>query len=50
MLDEGLSTAVKNGEISLSVSCTGEEAVIIGTSAALDNNDTVFSQYREYGG
>ena len=37
------------GRISFYMTCTGEEAIHIGTSAALTLDDIIFAQYREVG-
>ncbi|PXF30887.1 3-methyl-2-oxobutanoate dehydrogenase [Pokkaliibacter plantistimulans] len=48
-LDERMLAAQRQGRISFYMTETGEEAADIGSTAALDNQDMVFAQYREQG-
>lgn len=41
--------AQRQGRFSFYMTCTGEEATVVGSAAGLDNRDMVFSQYREHG-
>jgi 2-oxoisovalerate dehydrogenase E1 component alpha subunit len=49
LLDERMVGAQRQGRISFYLSCTGEEASIVGSAAALSDNDMIMSQYREQG-
>lgn len=49
LLDERMVSSQRQGRISFYLACTGEEAAIIGSAAALDDNDMVMTQYREQG-
>lgn len=48
-MDNILSEADNQGRISIYVANTGEEGIHVGSAAALNDNDMVFSQYREAG-
>lgn len=48
-IDDIFYNAQRQGRISFYMQCTGEEAIHIGTSAALDVKDVVLAQYRELG-
>lgn len=48
-MDTILQNAQRQGRISFYMTCRGEEAIHFGAASALDNNDTVFAQYREAG-
>lgn len=41
--------AQRQGRLSFYMQCTGEEAAVIGSAAALDDNDMIMAQYREQG-
>jgi len=49
LLDERMVGAQRQGRISFYLACTGEEASIVGSAAALEPQDMVMSQYREQG-
>jgi 2-oxoisovalerate dehydrogenase E1 component alpha subunit len=49
VLDERMVGAQRQGRISFYLACSGEEASIIGSAAALSANDMIMSQYREQG-
>lgn len=49
MTDETLYKAQRQGRISFYLMSTGEEASTVGSAAALEVNDAIFSQYREQG-
>lgn len=49
VLDERMIAAQRQGRISFYLACTGEEAAIVGSAAALSDNDMIMSQYREQG-
>ena len=40
--------AQRQGRISFYMTCTGEEAAIVGSVAALDQEDVILAQYREH--
>lgn len=48
VLDERMLGAQRQGRISFYMTCTGEEASIIGSVASLDNDDVILAQYREH--
>ncbi|MDO6776389.1 thiamine pyrophosphate-dependent dehydrogenase E1 component subunit alpha [Shewanella sp. 3_MG-2023] len=48
VLDERMLSAQRQGRISFYMTCTGEEASIIGSTAALDDGDVILAQYREH--
>ncbi len=48
VLDERMLGAQRQGRISFYMTCTGEEAAIIGSVAALDDSDVILAQYREH--
>ena len=48
VLDERMLGAQRQGRISFYMTCTGEEAAIIGSVAALDQGDVILAQYREH--
>ena len=48
VLDERMLGAQRQGRISFYMTCTGEEAAIIGSTAALDKGDVILAQYREH--
>ncbi|MGZ9898477.1 thiamine pyrophosphate-dependent dehydrogenase E1 component subunit alpha [Shewanella gaetbuli] len=48
VLDERMLGAQRQGRISFYMTCTGEEAAIVGSVAALDQNDVILAQYREH--
>jgi len=48
-MDKILLQSQRQGRISFYMTSSGEESAIIGTAAALDNGDTIFTQYREVG-
>jgi 2-oxoisovalerate dehydrogenase E1 component alpha subunit len=49
ILDERMVSAQRQGRISFYLACTGEEASVIASTAALSNADMVMTQYREQG-
>lgn len=49
LLDERMVAAQRQGRISFYLASTGEEAAVVGSAAALHNNDMIMSQYREQG-
>ncbi|GIU33354.1 3-methyl-2-oxobutanoate dehydrogenase [Shewanella colwelliana] len=48
VLDERMLGAQRQGRISFYMTCTGEEASIVGSVAALDDGDVILAQYREH--
>jgi 2-oxoisovalerate dehydrogenase E1 component alpha subunit len=48
VLDERMLGAQRQGRISFYMTCTGEEASIIGSAASLDSGDVILAQYREH--
>jgi 2-oxoisovalerate dehydrogenase E1 component alpha subunit len=48
VLDERMLGAQRQGRISFYMTCTGEEASVIGSAAALDDKDVILAQYREH--
>ena len=48
VLDERMLGAQRQGRISFYMTCTGEEAAILGSAAALDDKDVILAQYREH--
>jgi len=49
VLDERMLAAQRQGRLSFYMQCTGEEAAVIGSTAALDDGDMIMAQYREQG-
>jgi 2-oxoisovalerate dehydrogenase E1 component alpha subunit len=49
VVDERLTALQRQGRIGFHVGCLGEEASIIGSTAALRDQDWIFSCYREWG-
>ncbi|AMD00482.1 MULTISPECIES: thiamine pyrophosphate-dependent dehydrogenase E1 component subunit alpha [Halomonas] len=49
ILDERMMAAQRQGRLSFYMQCTGEEAAVIGSTAALDDADMIMAQYREQG-
>ena len=49
ILDERMLAAQRQGRLSFYMQCTGEEAAVIGSAAALDDSDMIMAQYREQG-
>ncbi len=49
VLDERMLAAQRQGRLSFYMQCTGEEAAVIGATAALDDADMIMAQYREQG-
>lgn len=49
LLDERMIGSQRQGRISFYLACKGEEAAIIGSAAALSDEDMIMSQYREQG-
>ncbi|MDN6320426.1 MAG: thiamine pyrophosphate-dependent dehydrogenase E1 component subunit alpha [Marinobacter sp.] len=49
VLDERMLGAQRQGRLSFYMQCTGEEAAIIGSTAALNDADMIMAQYREQG-
>lgn len=48
-MDKILLQSQRQGRVSFYMTCSGEEAAVIGSAAALSDEDTVFTQYREVG-
>ncbi|GGI88496.1 thiamine pyrophosphate-dependent dehydrogenase E1 component subunit alpha [Shewanella gelidii] len=48
VLDERMLGAQRQGRISFYMTCTGEEAAIVGSASALDDGDVILAQYREH--
>jgi len=48
-LDNVLNNIQRQGKISFYMTSHGEEATIVGSAAALENDDEVLGQYREMG-
>lgn len=49
VLDERMVAAQRQGRVSFYMTCKGEEASIIGSAAALSDDDMIMAQYREQG-
>ena len=49
VLDERMLAAQRQGRLSFYLQSTGEEAAVIGSTAALDDADVIMAQYREQG-
>lgn len=49
LLDERMMAAQRQGRLSFYMQSTGEEAAIVGATAALDDADMIMAQYREQG-
>ena len=49
VLDERMLAAQRQGRLSFYMQCTGEEATVIGSAAALQDDDMIMAQYREQG-
>ncbi|MFB9868038.1 thiamine pyrophosphate-dependent dehydrogenase E1 component subunit alpha [Vreelandella sulfidaeris] len=49
LLDERMMAAQRQGRLSFYMQCTGEEAAVVGATAALDDADMIMAQYREQG-
>ncbi|MDR5898337.1 thiamine pyrophosphate-dependent dehydrogenase E1 component subunit alpha [Halomonas vilamensis] len=49
ILDERMMAAQRQGRLSFYMQCTGEEAAVVGATAALDDTDMIMAQYREQG-
>nr|WP_297459120.1 thiamine pyrophosphate-dependent dehydrogenase E1 component subunit alpha [uncultured Halomonas sp.] len=49
VLDERMLAAQRQGRLSFYMQCIGEEASVIGSTAALDDEDMIMAQYREQG-
>lgn len=47
LLDERMLSAQRQGRISFYMQCIGEEAAVAASTAALDKDDMIFTQYRE---
>ena len=47
ILDERMVAAQRQGRLSFYLTCTGEEASVVGSIAGFKNHDMVMSQYRE---
>ncbi|MAM89656.1 thiamine pyrophosphate-dependent dehydrogenase E1 component subunit alpha [Allohahella sp. A8] len=47
ILDERMLAAQRQGRLSFYMQCTGEEAAVVGSTAALDDSDMIMAQYRE---
>jgi len=48
-MDSLLYDAQRQGRLSFYMTSFGEEATVIGSAAALNNDDEIFAQYREFG-
>ncbi|BFM10550.1 thiamine pyrophosphate-dependent dehydrogenase E1 component subunit alpha [Simiduia litorea] len=49
VLDERMVAAQRQGRLSFYMTCTGEEAAVIGSAAAFEAKDMIMGQYREHG-
>ena len=49
VLDERMLAAQRQGRLSFYMQSTGEEAAVVGATAALDDADMIMAQYREQG-
>ncbi len=49
ILDERMMAAQRQGRLSFYMQCVGEEAAVIGSTAALSDTDMIMAQYREQG-
>lgn len=49
VLDERMVAAQRQGRLSFYMTCTGEEAAVIGSAAAFEDKDMIMGQYREQG-
>jgi len=49
VLDERMLAAQRQGRLSFYMQCTGEEAAVVGATAALGDSDMIMAQYREQG-
>ena len=49
VMDERMMAAQRQGRLSFYMQCTGEEAAVVGATAALDDADMIMAQYREQG-
>jgi len=47
VLDERMVAAQRQGRLSFYIVCTGEEAAVVGSAAALQSGDMIMGQYRE---
>ncbi|BDY05712.1 thiamine pyrophosphate-dependent dehydrogenase E1 component subunit alpha [Ferrimonas sp. YFM] len=47
VLDERMLAAQRQGRISFYMTCIGEEAAVVGSAAALSQDDMIMAQYRE---
>ncbi len=47
VLDERMVAAQRQGRLSFYLTCTGEEAAVMGTAAAFESHDMIMGQYRE---
>ena len=47
IMDERMLAAQRQGRLSFYMQCTGEEAAVVGSTAALDAGDMIMAQYRE---
>jgi 2-oxoisovalerate dehydrogenase E1 component alpha subunit len=47
VLDERMVAAQRQGRLSFYITCTGEEASVVGSAAALQPTDMIMGQYRE---
>jgi len=47
VLDERMVAAQRQGRLSFYLTCTGEEAAVMGTAAAFSEHDMIMGQYRE---
>lgn len=49
LLDERMIAAQRQGRVSFYLACRGEEAAVVASTAALNEQDMIMSQYREQG-
>jgi len=49
VMDQILNDSQRQGRITFYMTCSGEEGAVIGSAAALEHDDVIYSQYRESG-
>ncbi|MYL24115.1 thiamine pyrophosphate-dependent dehydrogenase E1 component subunit alpha [Halomonas alkaliantarctica] len=49
IMDERMMATQRQGRLSFYMQCVGEEAAVVGATAALDDADMIMAQYREQG-
>ena len=47
VLDQRMIAAQRQGRLSFYLTCTGEEAAVVGSVAGFESQDMIMSQYRE---